>query len=91
MKTAPKRPFFGHQIGHRTGYTARSGTKLICGDAPLLPPVVLSYLDAAFEPRCGRQDFRTACCCLLLLPLLLLAKMCCSSLDPKKWCKTSIG
>ena len=34
-------------------------------------PVVVSYFDAGFEPRCGRKDFLTACCCLLL-PLLLL-------------------
>ena len=41
----------------------------------LCSPVVLSYLDARFEPRCGRcgpKDFLLACCCLLLL---LLAKM----------------
>ena len=30
-------------------------------------PVVLSYLDAGFEPRCGRKDFLCACCLLLLL------------------------
>ena len=35
-------------------------------------PVVLSYLDAGFEPRCGRKDFLTAC-----LLLLLLAAACC--------------
>ena len=35
-------------------------------------PVVLSYLDAGFEPRCGRKDFLTAC----LLLLLLLAAAC---------------
>ena len=34
--------------------------------------VVVSYLDASFEPRCGRKDFLTACCCLLLLVLLVL-------------------
>ena len=28
--------------------------------------VVLSYLDAGFEPRCGRKDFLTACLLLLL-------------------------
>ena len=33
-------------------------------------PVVLSYLDAGFEPRCRRKGFWTACCCLLLLLLL---------------------
>ena len=55
-------------------------------------PVVLSYLDAGFEPRCGRKDFWTACCCrCLLLLLLAAAKTCCSPLDPKRWCKTSTG
>ena len=49
----------------------------------LCSPVVLSYLDAGFEPRCGRKDFWTFC--------LLLAEMCCSPLAPKRWCKTSTG
>ena len=38
------------------------------------PPVVLSYLDAGFEPRCGSKDFWNACCCCLLL--LLFAASC---------------
>ena len=38
-------------------------------------PVVLSYLDAGFEPRCGLKDFWGACCCLLLLLLLLLKRV----------------
>ena len=58
-------------------------------------PIVLSYLGAGFEPRCGRKDFLCACCLLLLLAaaclLLLLAKTCCSALAPKRWCKTSTG
>ena len=33
--------------------------------------VVLSYLDAGFEPRCGLKDLWGACC------LLLLAAACC--------------
>ena len=37
----------------------------------LCSPVVLSYLDAGFEPRCGRKDFWIACLLLLLLLLLL--------------------
>ena len=43
-------------------------------------PVVLSYLDAGFEPRCGRKDFLLACCCcycFCLLLLLLLAAAAC--------------
>ena len=56
------------------------------------PPVVLSYFDAGFEPMCGRKDFLTSCCCLLLLFVAAAAaKMCCSSLDRKRWCKTSTG
>ena len=31
--------------------------------------VVLSYLDAGFEPRCGRKDFWTTCCCCSRLEL----------------------
>ena len=34
-------------------------------------PVVLSYLDAGFDPTCGRKDFLLACCLLLLLKVLL--------------------
>ena len=34
--------------------------------------VVLSYLDAGCEPRCGRKDFLSVC----LLLLLLLAAAC---------------
>ena len=33
----------------------------------LCSPVVLSYWDAGFEPRCGRKDFSSACCCCCLL------------------------
>ena len=51
-------------------------------------PVVLSYLDAGFERLCRRTDFWTACCCCWLL---VAPKMCCSSLDPKKGCKTTTG
>ena len=47
-------------------------------------PVVLSYLNAGFEPRYGLKDFLSAC-------LLLLAKTCSSALAPKRWCKTSTG
>ena len=55
--------------------------------------VVLSYLDAGFEPRCGRKDFLTACllACLLAAAAAVAAKMCCSPLAPKRWCKTLTG
>ena len=36
----------------------------------------------------ARTFYSPACCCCLLL-LLLLAETCSSSLDPKRWCKTS--
>ena len=36
-------------------------------------PVVLSYLDAGFQPRCGRKDFWIAYCLLLLLLLKCVA------------------
>ena len=52
-------------------------------------PVVLSYLDAGFDPRCGRKDFWTFCCLLLLAAVA--AKTCSSALAPKRWCKTSTG
>ena len=38
-------------------------------------PVVLCYLDAGFEPRCGGKDFWTFCCLLLLLLVLLLKRV----------------
>ena len=41
----------------------------------LCSPVVLSYLDAGFEPPCGRKDFWTDRCLLLLLLLLLLSRL----------------
>ena len=56
----------------------------------LCSPVVFSYLDAGFEPRCRRKDFLVPSCLLQLL-LDAAAKTCCSSLDPKRWCKTSRG
>ena len=57
----------------------------------LASPVVLSYLDAGVESRCGLKDFLSACCCCCCLLLLLLAKTCCSPLAPKTWCKTATG
>ena len=36
-------------------------------------PVVLSYLDAGFEPRWGLKDFLCACCCCCCLLLLAAA------------------
>ena len=51
-------------------------------------PVVLSYLDAGFEPRCGRKDFWTAC----VLPLLLAAaETCCAPSTLKRGVKRRQG
>ena len=44
-------------------------------------PVILSCLDAGFEPQCGLKGFLTACCLLLLLAA---AKTCCSALAPTR-------
>ena len=59
----------------------------------LCSQVVLSYLDAGFEPLCGRKDFWTARCLLLLLlaAVAAAAKTCCSSLDPKRGVKPRQG
>ena len=90
LKTATKRPFLGTKSAvQRAKRLERARTEFVV--MRLCSPVVLSYLDAGFEPRFRRKDSLTAC--LLLLPccllLLLLAKTCCSPLDPKRWCKPS--
>ena len=55
-------------------------------------PGVLSYLDAGFEPQCGRKDLLLACCCCCCLLLAVAAKTCCSSLDPiKTRTRTELG
>ena len=36
---------------------ARNATKFVFMVMRLASPVVLSYLDAGFEPRCGRKEF----------------------------------
>ena len=84
MKTAQKRPFLDTKLAverARQLETARNMFVVM----RLGSLVVLSYLDAGFEPRRGFKDFLTACSCLLLLLLLLLAKTCCSALAPKRW------
>ena len=90
LKEPQKRPFLDTKWARRLE-TARNFFVVM----RFCSPVVLRYLGAGFKPRCRRKEFGTACllACLrlLLLLLLLLAKTCCSSLDPKRWCKTSTG
>ena len=70
-KTAQKRPFLDTKSAVERARRLKMQRKLFVV-MRLGSPVVLSYLDAGFEPRCGRKDFLTAC-----LLLLLLAAACC--------------
>ena len=89
LKTALKRPFLDTKSAIERARRPKTAQNLFVV-MRICSPVVLSYLDAGFEPRCGGKGFLTACCCLLLA-CLLLAKTCCSPLNPKRWCKTSTG
>ena len=71
MKTIPKRPFFDTKLAIERARRLETAQNLFVV-MRVSSPVVLSYLDAGFEPRCGRKEFWTACfpawfCCLLLL------------------------
>ena len=86
LKTAQKRPFFDPKSAVERARRLKMQRNLfvvmrVCSS------IVLSYLDASFEPQCVRKDFLTACCLRLLAAVA--AKTCRSSLDPKWWCKTS--
>ena len=72
-KTAQKRPFFDTKSAVEWARRLEMQQNLFVV-MRLGSPVVLSYLDAGFDPWCGRKDFWTACCCCLLL--LLLAACC---------------
>ena len=93
-KTAQRRPFLDTKLAVEQARPLKTQQHLLVA-MHVCFPVVLSFLDASFEPRCGRKIFFSACycccCLLLLLLLLLLAKTCCSPLAPKRWCKTSTG
>ena len=69
-KTAQKQPFLDTKSA-----LERARRLKMAGDLfavmRLGSPVVLSYLDAGFEPRCGLKDFSSAGL------LLLLAACCC--------------
>ena len=69
MKTAQKRPFLDTKSAVARARRLEMQRNLFVV-MRLGSPVVLSYLDAGFEPRCGRKDFLTAC-------FLLLAACCC--------------
>ena len=88
LKTAPKRPFLDTKSAIERARRLETAQNLFVV-MRLCSPVALSYLDAGFEPRCHRNEFSSVRCCLLLPAAA--AKTCCSSLDPKRWCKTLTG
>ena len=53
--------------------------------------VVLSYLDAGFEPRCRRKDFWITCCLLLLAAACCLLKCVAHPWTPKSGVKPRQG
>ena len=61
----------GHIIINRMGYRRLKMVPNLFVVMRVCSPVVLSYLDAFFEPRCHRKVFGNACL------LLAAAKMCC--------------
>ena len=64
MKTAPKRPFLDTKSAvERARWLETSQNLFVVLRVGF--PVVLSYLDAVFDPRCGHKDFWTFCCLLL--------------------------
>ena len=65
LKTAQKRPFLDTKSAVERARRLKMQRNLVVV-MRLCSPVVLSYLDAGFEPQCGRQDFWTFCCLLLL-------------------------
>ena len=79
LKTAQKGPFLDTKLAiewARRLETARNWFVVM----RLCSPVVLSYLDAGFEPPCRRKDFSCVCyccccCCCCCLLLLLLKRV----------------
>ena len=76
LKTAQKRPFLETKLAIEWAIRLETARNLFVA-MRVCSSVVLSYLDAGFEPRCGRKDFWTACllACLLLLLLLMLKRV----------------
>ena len=71
LKTAQKRPFLDTKLAVERARRLKTQRNLFVV-MRICSPVVLSYLDAGFEPRCGHKEFWTFClllaaCCLLLL------------------------
>ena len=80
LKAAPKRPFLDTKPAVERARRLETAQNLFVV-LRVCSPVVLSYLDAGFEPICTRKHFLIACCYLLLaacclLLLLLLAAAC---------------
>ena len=71
MKTAQKRSFLDTKSAVKRARRPQTQRNLFVV-MRICPPVVLSYLDTGFEPRCGLKDFWIFC-----LLLLLLAAACC--------------
>ena len=71
LKIAQKRPFLDAKLAIERARRPETARNLFVV-MRVCSPVVLSYLDAGFEPFCGRKDFLLARCFLLLLLLLLV-------------------
>ena len=73
LKTALKRKFLDSKSALDRARRFKTAQNLFVV-MRLCSPVVFSYLNADFEPPCGRKDFWTACLLLLLLLALLAIK-----------------
>ena len=65
LKIPPKRPFLDMKWAVERARRIETARNLFVVVRGVCSPVVLSYLDAGFEPRCRRKDFLTDCRCLL--------------------------
>ena len=66
LKTAQRRPFLETKLAVERARRPETAQNLFVV-MRLGSPIVMSHLDAGFEPRCGHKDVSIACCCLLLL------------------------
>ena len=86
--TAPKRPFLDTKSAIERAKRLKTAGNLFVV-MRVCSPVDFNYLDAGFEPRCGRKDFWTACllscccCCYCCCFLLLLLKCVAHPWTPK--------
>ena len=74
-KTAQKRPFLDTNSAVERARRLKVQRNVVVV-MRLGSPVVLSYLDAGFEPHCGGKDFLSACLLLLLLLAAAAAAAC---------------